>query len=207
MTPVVVVHGLWMPGAETWLLRRRLRKAGFEPFAFRYPTVSEDLTRGAARLESFLASVPGGTRHLLGHSLGGLVILEMLKRHAPPGVGRLVLLGSPLCGSAAARNLLRYPGGRRLLGRAMAQCLADGGVRRWAGPQPLGVIAGSRPVGLGRLLGPLALPHDGTVAVAETRIEGAADHLVLPVTHLSMLWSAAVADQAVQFLREGRFAH
>jgi hypothetical protein len=53
----------------------------------------------------------------------------------------------------------------------------------------------------------MPVPHDGTVAVAETRIEGAADHLVLPVTHLSMLWSAAVADQAVHFLREGRFAH
>jgi hypothetical protein len=57
------------------------------------------------------------------------------------------------------------------------------------------------------MLGRLPGPHDGTVAVAETRLPGATDHVVLPVTHFSMLTSRAVADQVVAFLRRGRFEH
>ena len=77
--------------------------------------------------------------------------------------------------------------------------------RRWDGRRELGIVAGSVPLGMGRLLGSLALPHDGTVAVEETQLPGATDHIVLPVTHFSMLWSRAVADQVVAFLRRGRF--
>ncbi|MCZ6498198.1 MAG: alpha/beta hydrolase, partial [Gammaproteobacteria bacterium] len=51
----------------------------------------------------------------------------------------------------------------------------------------------------------LPSPHDGTVAVEETRLEGATEHIVLPVSHLSMLWSGVVAEQVVNFLSSGRF--
>jgi hypothetical protein len=69
------------------------------------------------------------------------------------------------------------------------------------------MIAGSRGVGLGLLLGGPGGPGDGTVAVAETRAEGLADHLVLPVTHTGMLFSRAVVRQAGEFLQAGRFDH
>jgi hypothetical protein len=36
-------------------------------------------------------------------------------------------------------------------------------------------------------------------------LEGAAAHLVLPVSHTSMLFSPTVAAQTVHFLRNGRF--
>lgn len=207
MTAVVVVHGLWMPGAETCLLRRRLRAAGFTPVAFHYPTIATSLSESAARLAEFLDGLPGNTRHLVGHSLGGVVILKALERHAPPRIGRVVALGSPFAGSAAAAHLRALPGGRRLLGRAMAEWLDEGGRRRWSAAAPLGVIAGSRPLGMGRLLGRLPVPHDGTVGVSETALDGAADRLVLPVTHFSMLWSRAVAREVAQFLRDARFTH
>jgi hypothetical protein len=44
------------------------------------------------------------------------------------------------------------------------------------------------------------------VAVEETRLEGATDHVVLHCTHTSMLWSRPVAEQVIAFLRQGRFA-
>lgn len=203
--PVVVVHGLWMPGSELCLLRRRLRHAGFAPTQFRYRSVRDGLEASAARLAGLLDAVPGETVHLVGHSLGGLVMLKLIERHGADRIGRLVCLGSPLTGSAAGRHLARLPGGSRLLGRAMAQALAEAPGRRWDGRRELGIVAGDRGFGLGRLLGPLAVPHDGTVAVEETRLPGAAGHVVLPVTHFSMLWSRAVADQVVAFLRTGRF--
>ena len=205
MTPVVVVHGLYMPGSELFLLRRRLTRAGFAATQFRYRTIVQNVDRSAAALAEYVAAIPGDTVHLVGHSLGGILILKMIERCGVERIGRVVSLGSPFRGSISADNLRRFPGGKLLLGRAMAQANAEAAGRTWNGARDLGVIAGDRARGMGRLIGPLPKPNDGTVTVDETRLPGATDHIVLPVTHLSMLWSADVAEQVVAFLRSGRF--
>ena len=206
MTRVVLVHGLWMPGAETLLLRRRLGRAGFETYQFSYRSVSDDVEANAQRLAEYLHSVPGGTVHLIGHSLGGVITVKALQAHPVERIGRIVCLGAPLQGSNAARALARLPGGRRLIGKSMPAFLGST-VDPWTAPMDLGLIAGSSPVGGGQLLGGLTSPHDGTIAVEETRLEGATEHIILRVSHLSMLWSATVANQVVSFLQSGRFAH
>jgi hypothetical protein len=43
------------------------------------------------------------------------------------------------------------------------------------------------------------------VAVEETQLAGASDHIVLPISHTGMLLSAAVAHQAAYFLQHGGF--
>jgi hypothetical protein len=48
-------------------------------------------------------------------------------------------------------------------------------------------------------------PNDGAVAVSETRLPGAKQHLILPVTHTGMLLSPQVAQEAGQFLATGHF--
>ncbi|HSM10829.1 MAG TPA: alpha/beta hydrolase, partial [Lysobacter sp.] len=48
---------------------------------------------------------------------------------------------------------------------------------------------------------------DGTVAVAETRLSGLADHVVVAASHSGLLFSAAASRQAIAFLRTGRFQH
>ena len=205
MTPVVVVHGLYMPGSELYLLRRRLIRAGFSATQFRYRTIVHDVDRSAASLAENVAGVSGDTVHLIGYSLGGIVILKMIERYGAERIGRIVSLGSPFCGSVSAINLRRLPGGKHLLGRAMAQANEEADERSWDGARELGVIAGDRARGMGCVIGPLPKPNDGTVTVAETQLPGAKDHIVLPVTHLSMLWSAEVAGQVIEFLRNGCF--
>jgi hypothetical protein len=78
-------------------------------------------------------------------------------------------------------------------------------VHRWAGERDLGVIAGDLSLGLGRLVGSLEGPNDGTVLVEETALEGASDHRVLRVSHSGMLFNRNVADETAAFLRDGRF--
>jgi hypothetical protein len=74
-----------------------------------------------------------------------------------------------------------------------------------AADRDIGMIAGSRSIGLGLLLGGLGEPGDGTVAVAETRAEGLRQHRLLPVTHTGMLFSKQVAREVAYFLRTGSF--
>jgi hypothetical protein len=71
----------------------------------------------------------------------------------------------------------------------------------------VGMIAGCVPRGLGGLFAGFRGDHDGTVAVAETRVPGLADHVVVRASHSGLLFSDAVARQAAHFLRHGRFDH
>jgi 8-oxo-dGTP pyrophosphatase MutT (NUDIX family) len=202
---VVVVHGLWLPGYETALLRRRLTRAGFLPSLFRFRTVRDGLDANAERLARFAARMPGDKVHFVGHSLGGVVAAHMLQTCPPLRAGRLVCLGSPLKGTHSGKRLARFRWGSGLTGRSIGDLHARGGLARWSGANDLGVIAGTLPLGLGLLLGALPRPHDGVVAVEETRLEGATDHLVLPRSHTALIFSRAVAAQVVHFLRHGRF--
>jgi hypothetical protein len=68
------------------------------------------------------------------------------------------------------------------------------------------VIAGTRGIGLGALIGAdLPQPHDGVVAVEETVVPGITEHLTAHVGHTEMLFSSEVARQCAAFLRHGRF--
>jgi hypothetical protein len=111
-----------------------------------------------------------------------------------------------LRGSRTARNLARLPFGRRIMGRSIHEDVLTARERQWNGTRELGVIAGDLGFGLGRLVGSLRGPSDGTVLVEETLLEGARDRVVLRVSHTGMLFSAAVARAAGAFLSTGSFA-
>jgi pimeloyl-ACP methyl ester carboxylesterase len=193
-----------MNGLESFLLRDRLAKAGFAPTVFRYPSMNsslDDVTAAlAARLRSF-----EGTVHLVGHSLGGVVILETLERASDLPPGRIVLLGSPVRGSRAARSIAAWAIGPQLLGALAVVELARERDRSWHLPREVGVIAGCRSAGLGRVFSDLAQPNDGTICLDETQLPGAAAHRVLDVSHTGMLLSSMVAAFTSAFLKSGQF--
>lgn len=200
---VVLVHGLWF--SEVWLqlLARRLRDAGFEVKGFGYSSTRVPLERSAMRLQHLCArDFPRGV-HLVGHSLGGLLILQMLQAGRWSRPGRVLFLGTPLTGSAVARRAANWPGASLLLGEATDALVK--GHPGWPRDRTIGMIAGSRPVGLGVVAGRLEKPHDGTVSVSETRHPGLSEHITLPVTHTGMIFSPVVARQAISFLNRGRF--
>ncbi len=172
---VIVLHGIWNARAWVGPLAWRLRARGFQVGVFGYPSVfgGPDVA-----VPSLIGRLRGqGPVSLVGHSLGGLVVLEALRQAPELDVPRVVCLGSPLCGSETARH-----------GRAQ-----------------VGLVAGSVPHGLGALMGALHGDSDGTVALAETRLPGLADHCVVPVSHSGLVLSPEVAALVAAFLRDGRF--
>jgi pimeloyl-ACP methyl ester carboxylesterase len=204
---VVFVHGLWMTGMELFWLRRLVRERGYAVEQFSYRTIGGRLDDNAAFLRDFLYSIDAGAVHLVGHSLGGLLILRMFEQHEYRRPGRVVFMGSPVQGSQTAKAVAATRFGSVVLGRSGEQGLTESARHEWTFENELGVIAGTGGVGIGRALSELPEPNDGTVAVEETRIEGATDGIELPVTHSGMAVSRQVADQIVHFLRQGCFDH
>ncbi|MGH8167731.1 MAG: esterase/lipase family protein [Woeseiaceae bacterium] len=207
---VVFVHGIWMPGGVmAWIRQYLEREYGFRGHLFSYASVRETLDDNAALLADFVSGLDAAKVHLIGHSLGGVVSLRMLAQFEEAPAGRVVCLGSPLCGSLAASSVSRYHWGSSVLGKALVAGVLDEPASRWAAPvtgrRDVGVIAGTRAMGFGRLMTTFNEESDGTVAVSETRLPGARDHLTMPVTHMGMVMSRNVADQAAAFLQRGEF--
>lgn len=201
---VVLVHGIWMTGLELLLLERKLRRCGFHTLRFHYRSLRRTVRHNAAELACRVRTLSAGRVHLVGHSLGGLVILQALQDESRLVTGRVVLLGSPVNGSAVAQHITRYRALRWLMGRATEKGLLGDGPR-WRGWQSLGMIAGCRSFGIGRLLGGLSGVNDGVVNLEETRIEGVRDSLVVDTTHFGLLISRQVAAQVCAYLKHGRF--
>lgn len=197
---VLVLHGLWMHAPAMRWFATRLRGRGFDAHALGYYSLLQGTDAGVARI---VAALQPGTA-IVAHSLGGLLAIRAAQEYGADRMGRIVCLGTPLAGSAAADGVMtRIPAGRQLL-HAHGALLRSGTGAIAAGLQ-VGNIAGSVPRGLGGLVGRFHDLHDGTVRVAETRVDGLADHVVVRASHSGLIFSDAAVRQAAAFLRDGRF--
>ena len=210
---VVILHGVAISSRLTARLAEFIAAAGYEVHNLDYPSKTVPLPElGPRWLAAKLAEL-GVDRaprlHFVTHSMGGLIVRGYLAAHRPANLGRVVTIVPPHHGSVVSDKLRRLPIIWRIIGRNLG-ALGTGPDAYWRTlPQQadfeLGVIAGSSALNpLGWFL--LERPHDGTVAERSTRLAGLRDHLTLPSNHTLILFRRRTADQAVAFLRTGRFA-
>ena len=197
---VVLVHGLWMTGREMHVLGGRLEGAGFRARYFRYRSWRGGLMQAASALREFVEATDGERVHLVGHSLGGVVIAKMFEEASLSRPGRVAMLGSPMGGSAAAGIMSRRRVGRWLVGGVIREGIVEH-APKWPGGRELLVVAGDIPLGSGLFLG-LRKPHDGVIRVEETRVEGART-VTVRASHVGLLLSRKVAALLSDYFRGG----
>lgn len=201
---IVLVPGLWMPGIVMGLLAARIARAGFVTHLFAY-SGRGPLEANVERLARYARQVVSGRpAHFVGHSLGGLLVLETLNRKSDVEVASAVLLAAPVRGCLAGRRLARAHAGRWMLG-ASVPLWVEAREARWHREVPIGIIAGTRPIGLGRALGPLPGPNDGVVRLEETTVDGMTERALVPLGHSAIIASGRVARLVVSFLADGSF--
>lgn len=200
---VLLLYGIW--NAKVWMspLAARLRRAGLRPRIWSYASVFGGPGQAIPRLVEHLRRGP--PTHLLGHSLGGLMVVEALRQAPDLPVPRVVCMGTPLRGSDTARRLASNRWSELVLGRSSR--FLCGGYESWDGPAELGMVAGNVPHGVGALMRAFDDASDGTVRVHETLVPGLKDHIVVPTSHSGLVVSAEAARQAACFLERGRFDH
>lgn len=194
-----------MTGLDSVLLRQRLARAGFAPALFRYHSTHRTIDEVAAELAACLRAA-GPLVHVVGHSLGGVIALETFDRYPELPPGRVVLMGAPVQGAGAAHALASHALGRAILGPLGRSQLTGSRGRRWTHARELGLIVGTRAIGMGQFLARLPEPNDGTVALVETELPGASARVEHDASHIGMLFSSAVAGSVAHFLEHGRFA-
>jgi hypothetical protein len=128
----------------------------------------------------------------------------MLNAHPQLAAASVVLLGAPVRGCLAGRRL-----GAARIGRwMMGACGTLWGEReaRWQRAAPLGVVAGTLPLGLGRVLGGLPDVNDGVVRVEETTVTGMTERALVRQGHSMLIVSGSVGALVERFFASGRFA-
>lgn len=209
---VVLLHGLARTSSSMNRMQRELEYAGYATANIDYPSREQPIEALAGPVvEEGLAACrtqDGISRiHFVTHSLGGILVRYYLDRNDIPELGRVVMLGPPNQGSAAADDLADVPGFDLLNGPAGRQ-LGKGAdsVPLSLGPADfeLGVIAGTRTID------PITSavlddPDDGRVSVEDTRLEGMRDFVTVAHSHAFMMRMPRTIELTIAFLKDGRF--
>jgi len=211
---VLLLHGLARTGKSMKQMEHALALAGYATCVLSYPSRKKALQSLVA--QNFSPALQECVRvgfkkiHCVTHSMGGIIVRMGLVEYRPDNFGRVVMLSPPNQGSIVAEKLKSWWLFKLVNGRAGQQL----GISKDAVPARLGavdyevgVITGNRHAFFDCWFSSFfSGENDGKVAVAEARVDGMADFLVVPEAHPFIMNSPMVARQTIHFLQQGHFS-
>jgi len=209
---VILLHGLIRTATSMNKMQRALIEEGFETANIAYPSRRYTIEKLAEMaigdgLQVCRSNGSIGRVHFVTHSLGGILLRQYLSTREIDELGRVVMLAPPNQGSVAADRLGKIPGYGWLNGPAGRQLgKGEDSVPLKLGPADfeLGVIAGSRSIDpITSAL--LENPDDGKVSVADTKLEGMDDFIVVKHSHAFMMRMRRPIELTIRFLNNGSF--
>jgi len=192
--PVLIIHGYLATRGSLHLLEKHLTMRGLIVMSYPLGPLNVGDIRDSAgliarKVESIVAQTGIARVDIVGHSMGGLVGLDYLKRlGGRHRVRRLVMLGTPAQGTwSALLGLVTAP-----LGAASLQLLPGSPFLRELAERPL--PPGADVVSIGAL-------RDWLAPLQSTVLDGVR-HIALPTGHSGLLVDAEVAEVVVSILRQ-----
>ena len=207
---VVMVHGITRSGDSYAKMKPVFAAQGLEVAAITYPSTRAYIQDHACQLEQLLYRRPDVVKvSFVTHSMGGLIVRELLglenKWRADTALGRVVMIAPPNQGSMVAEYVKLRTLYQLIYGKSGQELVPD---IAQALPVPsceLAIIAGGKSDGQG--YNPLLEgDDDGVVTVAEAKLFGCDDFIVLPGLHSSMCNQPAVISAALNYIQNGKLS-
>lgn len=208
---VVLIHGYNKDESDMFTLKSNLTDLGYNCVSINLPTRFGTLDDCNKVLQSELSKMlPSMSEqqqiHLVGHSMGGLIIRSYLAKNSFPNIGRCVLIAPPNRGSKLADLAHKiFPPVSKIF-----KPLSDLKTNGTQIPKPvsipcpeIGVIAGNKSNLLLGIL--LSNENDGRVEVDSTKLEGMKDFIVKRYGHKEIHHKYDIAILIDNFLRNGSF--
>lgn len=205
----VILHGIGRSSSHMQPLADALTQQGYDVLNLDYPSTEHEILPLAKIVyEQHLQHLdPNRTVHLIGYSMGGLVVRTILHHHKPDNLGRVLLLAAPNHGSEVADWLKDNWLYQWYYGPAGQQLLTDNTVREGLFGDigvELGVIAGNSSVDP---VSSYIIPEedDGKVSIRSTVVNGMSDHITVHSSHMFFPSNQDVHQQSMYFLQNGEF--
>jgi triacylglycerol lipase len=207
---VVLLHGLARTHRSLAALERFVSRRGYATWVARYPSrrmsIAELADGVAAELRAEIGDRPAIA---LTHSMGAIILRHLDEAADWRGA---VMLAPPNQGSHVAARLRKSRLFRWFYGPAAGELAASAA---WPPPRfPFAVIAGTSGPTIANapswLIGALKLlpagePNDGTVTVAETRLDGMTDFAEVPASHTWLMNHPRTRELIARYLDHGDF--
>ena len=199
---VVLLHGQGRTRLSMVILSKRFRSAGYQTLNFPYNQTIRSLDEISGQLHEFIRKkVKTSSYHLIGHSLGNIIIRNAFRKDYPAGLGKIVMLAPPNQPAHLAKRFKKNLIYRMFTGDSGQKLSEEKFYRDLPIPTvPFGVIAGDK----GQRL-TFSEPNDGVVTVESTKLEGMADWILLHHGHTFIMNCKDTFDHCERFIEFGRF--
>ena len=209
---VIVLHGIARSSSSMEDISNFLTKKGYDVSNIDYQSTDHTLEKLTEQLYTTIAdriNNPAQKIHIVCYSMGCLLTRALIHQHRPANLGRVVMIGPPNGGSEVADFLKDNLIYQKVYGPAGQQLTTEQTeIKDFIGSDmvdyEVGIIAGDWTIDP---ISSLIIPgeDDGKVAVKNTKLAGAKDHIVIHAVHTFIIQADEAMEQTNHFLQYGKF--
>jgi alpha-beta hydrolase superfamily lysophospholipase len=188
---IILIHGYAAHPILMHRLKKILSKQNFHVINFKYQSTRKTIEYHAESLKNEIKRIDkSSTIHIIAHSMGGILVRQLLVTHKNLKFGRIIMIAPPNKGSKSASMLsstvFKWSKTLRQISKENSY------IKNLPEPEyfDIGIIASK---------------FDRVVRIEDTILRTQSDHITLPYHHGELPWRTETAEQCIHFIKKGHF--